>query len=137
MSAKNNDTLVQALLIQIVFRADTAFWNLNQKRWSAVSECSCVDWHNLPPMRLGGISVTNEEVKESGVLYATISFRNVSVTTEISSKRIFQYGVHEPVLSDAEWVNWFNEVIAELDAIEFEAYKQRTTGRRRQDVKGA
>lgn len=109
---RNNNALIQALMIQIVYQVNTVHWNIYQRHW--VDDSSCCEWLHLAPTKIGNLEITIQ-VSDDGDSWATFSFDGISVQTEICGKRLFHYGVHSPVLSDSEWVVWFNRILDELD----------------------
>lgn len=121
----NNENLIQALMLQILWRTDTVYWNLNQESWGeGNSRCSCAEWHPMPAMQIGAIRVTEEVSEEAMSRWATYWFDGIGVTTETAGKRRYRYGACDPVLTEAQWVDWFNRVMAELDRINDEALKR-------------
>ena len=118
---KHEDDFVQALMVQIVYRAATVASNSGTPWWPPSDTCS--EWQDLPPIQLGGFVVTNEGDFDR---WATISCAGKSVTTELGSKRIFMYGrrnTGEPATIQ-EWCEWFDAVMVELNRIDDEAIRK-------------
>ncbi len=130
---KNNNPLIQALMIQIVWRARTAYWNINQKEWEYQEQGhDCAEWFwPLESISIGGfrVDVVGADNEDFGGddKWLVFSFDGISIQSELSSKRLFHYGVHKPVLTDEQWVDWFNRILAEI-------HKEDVAGMRRLGV---
>lgn len=113
---KNNNHLIEALMIQIIWQARISYWNINQKIWEhREQETDCAEWfYPLEPISIGRFRASILGHSDGDEKWLELSFDGISVQSELSSKRLFHYGVHEPVLTDAQWVDWFNRILAEI-----------------------
>lgn len=121
-----SDDLIQALMIQIVWRMRISALNVNRKSWGqslSSSSSSCSEWVDIvEPISLGAVSATVETV--DGDAWATISYGGASATTALNGKRLFAYGgAGRSAMTDEQWVDWFYHVLDELDRVERKGFK--------------
>lgn len=117
-----NEHLLQALMIQIIWKTRLVCWRANQESWSDHNPCA--EWLRMEPLTLGRISVTVDDL--DGDRYATLEFDGVRFTTELGTKRLYCYGAQgkaDSDLTDAELVDWFNRVMDELESLNRAALK--------------